>query len=439
MFALHETTRRRLTQTGFVVGCLLPTLAIVVCSWRLSRSEYRDAVATALGDRLGLAASIGRVRHPKPDVTLLDEVALADPETGARVARARLIEIESGVDVTTIRLSQLELAASDWSDWWELAQRELRHARRTSGKLRVSAGEITLRLASGDQTLTDVRCQSESSEAGSQLGVSFRVAGREMPEPATLSVFRSRQTSPATAGFELHTGETFLHGGLLIAAWPPAGHLGRHARFRGSLRAVNAATGWEGEIAGQLDDIDLEELVSAQFLHKLSGRGRLDLEHLRFRANRIEQASGALAAGPGRAGRGLLKAAADALGFEPVGEIKTIGQSIPYERLAVAFDIDPHGLSLRGQCPVAPGVALQGHELALMAEPKRASQPVVNLVRWLAPQSEVQAPATRESSALAAILPVPELVPPPSSDDANSAPATARRIRLLPPGTIGPK
>jgi hypothetical protein len=187
-------------------------------------------------------------------------------------------------------------------------------------------------------------------------------------------------------------------------------------------------------MAGQLDQIDLDELVTAQFPQtKLSGRGRLDLEYLRFRGDRIEQANGALAAGPGLAGRSLLKSAADVLGFEPVGEIKTIGHSTaPYDRLAVAFVVDQHGLALRGQCPAGPGVALQNHEAALIAEPKRASQPVVNLVRWLVPQSDVQTPATRESNALAAILPVPALAPPPGSDDA-AAQAPGHKLKLRRP------
>ncbi len=386
-------------------------------------------MAAAASDRLGLAVTIGDVRYPRPGLTLLDRVELADPETGARLARARLVEIDTASGATTVSPAQLEVFAGDWSEWWSLAQRELRRRGGANAKLRIAAGEVTMHMPAGDQTFTDLRCQTESSDAGSQIGFSFRMAGYEMPEPATLSVFRSRQTTPATAGLEIHTGSAALNGGLLAAAWPPAAHLGRDARFCGSLRAVHPASGWEGELAGQLHDVDLDELLTSQFPHKLSGHARIDLEHVRFQADRIEQASGSVVAGPGLAGRSLLKAASEVLGFEPGAEIKTLGRSAPYERLALAFVIDEHGLALRGQCPAGAGVVLQDSEVALMLEPKRASQPVVNLVRALVPQSEVQAPATRESSALSAILPIPSLAPP----EADRAEPQAR-IKLRRPG-----
>jgi hypothetical protein len=430
MFALHETTRRRLCRAGFVLLCVVPTLLVVGCAIWLRRAEYRELVARGLSQRLGFAVSLASVRHPYPDVTLFEGLELADPETGKRLARVRLVEVDASGSVLTLVASQPEIDAGDWSPWWDLLARELRHSRGLGAHFRIACGELTLHMPPGDQTFTEVRCQVESTEQGSEAACSFRLAGYEMSEPATLRVLRNRQTTPAMAGLEFQTGGATLAGGLLAAAWPPAAKLGAHCRFRGSLKARETANGWDGELAGQLLGVDLSELVSAQFPHKLSGRGELLVEQLRFHGGRIEQATGTLTAGPGLIGRSLLKSAGESLGLMPAGEIKTLGQSVPYEQLAWAFAVDEHGLSIRGQCgEPAPGAMLRDRSGALMLEPPRASQPVANLVRMLVPYNEVQVPFARGVNDLLDFLPAPPAHAVDASDGSPALPQ-ARQPRL---------
>ena len=440
MFALHETTRRRWLRTGFLLFALFPSLAVVACAAWLRRPEYRELVAGRIGERLGLTVKLAAVRHPRPDVLLLEGVELADSESGAFCGRARLIEIDTADDQMTIVPSQAEIELADGAVWWRLAQDELRDTRPGASKLRLAAGELTIHMRVGQtppssQTLTDLRCQFDASEAGSQMGVSFRVAGQEMNDPATFSLVRNRQTTPATVGCEAHTGEASLPVGLFAAAWPAAIHLGPDARFRGSLRALQAPTGWEGEVSGELRDLDMNELVTNQFSHKLSGRGALRLEYVQFRADRIERASGALAVGPGKIGRTLLAAANESLGINPVGELKTLGRLAAYDKLAVGFVIDQHGLALRGQCPAGEGVVLEDRSGPLCKEPARASQPVVHLVSLLAPQSDAHSPTTRETSALAALLPLPALAPPAQKEEAPGPTEARLRVRAISPAS----
>jgi len=202
--------------------------------------------------------------------------------------------------------------------------------------------------------------------------------------------------------------------------------LGAHCRFRGSMKARETAQGWDGELAGQLLGVDLSELVSAQFPHRLSGQADLVVEQLRFHGDRIEQVSGSLAAGPGLIGRSLLKSAGESLGLVPAGEIKTLGQSVPYEQLAWGFAVDEHGLAIRGQCgEPAAGAMLRDRSGALMLEPAKASQPVSNIVRMLVPNSDVQVPFSRGTKELTDFLPAPAV-----HADAEGGPSLSTKPRL---------
>lgn len=433
MFALHETTRRRCCRAAFALLCVLPTLSVVGWAVWLRRPEYRQMFAERLGQRLGFAVKLSRISTPHPDVTLLEDVELSDPETGRRLARARLVEITGSGAAMTIAIAQPELDFSDWTCWRELVERELRQSHATGGQFHVSANELTLHMPHGEQTLTDLQCQLEAGVQGSQATCSFRLAGQQMPEPALVRVQRNRQTTPPTLGFEVQTGDARLNTGLLSAVWPPAARLGDHCRFRGSLRASEAAAGWNGELAGELVDVDLQELVSTQFPHRLSGRAHLVVERLQFSAGQVEAASVTISAGPGLIGKSLLKAASDGLGLVPAGEVKTLGNAVPYEQLAAAFGVDQHGLAIRGKCDdPAAGALLRDRTGPLLLEPQRASQPLVNLLRVLIPYNEIQVPFSRQLSDLLAIFPVPA-VHPPAGAEGPPAPREAKAPRLVKP------
>lgn len=435
MFALHEITRRRWCRVAFVLFCLVPTMSVVGWAIWLGRPEYRQMVANRLSQRLGFTVTLARVSTPHPELTLLEGVELADPETGRRLARARLVEVNGSGAATTVAISQPELDFSDWACWRGLVERELRQPRGTGGQLQVTASELTLHMGHGEQTLTDLQCQVDTNPQGSQATCSFRLAGHQMPEPALVRIQRNRQTTPPSVGFEVQTGQAMLSAGLLSAVWPAASRLGEYCRFRGTLRASETAAGWDGELVGELVDVDLNELVSTHFPHKLNGRANLVLERLQFSAGQVAAASGTITAGPGLVGKSLVKAAIDGLGFVPAGEFKTLGNAVPYEQLAAAFSVDQHGLAIRGKCDEpAAGTLLRDRTGPLVLEPQRASQPMVNLLRVLIPYQEIQVPFSRELSSLLPIFPAPA-VQPAANADGSSVPRQARAPRLVKPAS----
>ena len=86
-------------RTAFVLFCLVPTL--VVAGWLIRRSRPEFIAAEKLewqrelSQRVGLTVSIENLSYPNYYTARLDNVRLADAETGAVAAHVRSLEIAS--------------------------------------------------------------------------------------------------------------------------------------------------------------------------------------------------------------------------------------------------------------------------------------------------------------------------------------------------------
>jgi len=156
------------------------------------------------------------------------------------------------------------------------------------------------------------------------------------------------------------------------------------------------------------------------------------LAKARFSQGRLQDAAGTLSAGPGVVSRSLLSAAEETLHFvrADVGasEAKSSGEELKYEKLALAFNIDEHGLAVRSlrhtTVDGSDRTLLTDSAGALLDEPAEQLQPVINLVRMLVPQSEVLVPASLETNQLTQFLPIPAIMLKP-----GTAPG-AHKLRL---------
>ena len=299
--------------------------------------------------------------------------------------------------------------------------------------VRLAAGELTLRGGDGAQTLTELEGSVESLAGGTQAAASFRLAGTDTPQPIRIRLIRNRQTAPPASAFELDTGGGAVPCNLLAMGLPGLEQLGARSRLRGYIWASQASddqqpAGWNGELVGQIFDVDLDDLVTGRFPHKLSGTAQLTVQSARFRGGRLEEAEGTLFAGPGVISRSLLDAAAARLGLVRDAQPQAPGDLVPYEQLALAFSIDSRGLKLQGRCPAsAPGAILTAREGRLLSEPAQQPQPVLALLRTLVPASRHQVPATRQTDWLIGHLPVPDVAPPPGTE--SQLPQARVRLR----------
>ena len=423
MFQLHDKTRRRIALAAFVLAGLLPLL--LTAGWCVERHlpGCVRAEADALGRQLGLAVKLEAVRHLRPGVVLYDGIELADPETGQTMLRSRCLEVawrrradSQGQIRPTLCViaSQPEVEMSQIGAAWRWLQRLLENPPdRLLANVQISADAVTLQAEGRSQTMSDVAALLETLPGRSSAQIDFCLAGVKTQEPAWMRMVRNREVSPPASRFELSTGDGELPCSVLALVVDELKSLGPHCRFHGLVWASETPDGWEGEVAGQLAELDLGSLISEHFPHRLSGVGRATIASSRFHRGRLEECCGVIAAEGGKISRSLLVAANERLGLVLGPAPIPPGDRVPYEELAMSIVLDANGLRLRGLCTTAePGTILSDGRNRLLGEPPRGSQPVAALVQALVPESVVQVPACRQADWLLHHLPVPEAVPP---------------------------
>ena len=419
MFAMHQSTRRRVCRTVFLAGCVAPTLLILGAAAFYATPGHRAECEARLSARLGLTVRCGRVSYPRPGTTLLSGVEFSDPETGGTVATARLIESARRdgrllvvVSQPTVRRERLDLLCRVLHD------RVLCGAGGVAGAdlpIQLLMGEVTLDGSGGDETFSEVRCDVGAQRDGAQAAVRFRTVADDRSGPAPqLRLSRDRTAVPPATRLELHTGNTPLPCSL-AAAWVPAlDRLGDTATMRGSLWVERTADGHRGEAAGRIVGIDLDRLIGRDFARTLTGTADVTFQRAVLEQGRIVEAAGSIAAGPGVAERSLLLAASDSMRLPKATWLaERADPLVRYAQLSAAFRIDARGLALAGQCdgPLS-GVVVAGDSGPLLGQPDADTVPVVALVRALVPESRVQVPMTVQTDALMRLLPIPSIVTP---------------------------
>jgi hypothetical protein len=435
MFQLHDKTRRRICLAGFFLFCVLPTLGTAAwCAMRHLPWVAQEEAKT-LGRRLGLEVRVAALKYLRPGAVLYEDFELADPETDQRLLHCRLLEIQwktvadghgGGKPALVLSASQPEIEISGLRQLGGLLERVMQgQTGRPAVDLRISAGELTLRAGRNSQTLTCLEGSLDNPPGGVQAIAAFRLAGMDMPEPVKIRMVRNRQTNPPASGFEISTGSGELPCDLLAAGLPELGGLGSSCRFRGYLWA-NQEPGerlfdnWSGEFAGQLLGVDLDRLVGDHFSHKLSGTADISIQTARFRRGRLTEARGALVAGPGVVGRSLLLAAVKNMNFTSGVDLNSLGELVPYDRIALEMFIDGRGLRITGQCPSERigAIMTTGRQVCLLSSLGAQAQPVAAFIRTLSPDSAIELPAADQTDWLVTHLPMPKTEAPQTREAA---------------------
>ncbi len=422
MFKLSDKTRRRISLAAFVVFGVVPAAIVLVCGIARHTPGHVRSVAERLSWQLGQKVSLERIRYLTPGVVVYEGLELSDPETGARILRCRTLkagrETAQGAGgerrpCLTLIASQAEFSADRLDALWQLARGVL------AG--RIGSPAVDVRLAAGDvrllegetcHALTGLKGRIDRLAGGSQADVAFRLADVETPEPIQLRMARNAQADPPASGMGIYTGGGSLPCRLLAVVQPEFGALGPESRFAGYVWANEAPDGWGGELAGRFSGVDLEGLVARHLPHTLRSTAQLNVPKAVFRGGRLEEAEGSLVAGPGAISRSLLVAAVERLRMVPGAEPGELDPLVAYDRLALSFRIDPHGLQLQGACPPAGcGTVLAKDSRMVLAEPRSQPVPVAALIQTFAPPGAVQVPATRQTDWLMRRLPVPEAFP----------------------------
>jgi len=409
MFPIHDRTRRWICRVIFILGGVLPMAAVAAWAAVVHSASHLEAIRLHVAEVLGLEVRLASVSYPQPGVMLLEGLELADAESAEPLASIRTVEIIDDGKSQTIVLSQPEVNIA--RPQWLRTLIDGRLRRRTNEMpLRLTAGELTFRFRGGMQTLVDCKAQLESSSKSTVLTAAFRPADVPAAEPVRVRFERSSAGGDLANSFDLDARATALPCSTLAALLERGNYLGQKSTLRGSVRGMEMPDGWQREFSGRLENIDLNDLVSNQFPHRLGGTAVLTIDKAVVHSGRLEEFHGTISASPGIVSDSLLAAAADNLKMRREGLRTTT--STDYEVLSAAFDLDARGLVVRGTCKDSrPGIVMRGRDGAILWQTSGGPVPVVALVKTLVPASQTQVPATRQTDWLLNLLPIPDILP----------------------------
>ncbi len=447
---------RQLGLAAFFLLCIVPTAAVLgwCIAWRLP--WYAGSEAAGLGRELGLTVAIQGLRHPRPGTVVYEGLVLSDPESGRWILRCPRLEAawttiaaagpspgkaapgRAARPAIALTAAAVEIDADGCGRLEQLVGRCLQGQGGPGLELRLTAAEVKLFDRQRLWRLHGLEGGLGACGCGCQAQAAFRLTDKpegdspifaaSMPqksgqspgsEPIRLRVVRNRQVTPPAGGLELSTGRSELPLALLAIGLPELRRLGPGCRFSGYGWANQGSDGWDGELTGQLLELDLGQLLGP-FGQRLMGHADLAIQRAKVHGGRLAEATGTLAGGPGRIGRPLVDAAIEHLRLVRPPPATAWTEVLPYDCLALAFQLDEQGLRLAGRCPGPdPGTILLAAGGPLVCQPAEGSQPVVALVRALAPAGSALLPASPQTDWLRRYLPFAE---------GRAAPATAAAV-----------
>lgn len=467
---LHERTQKALARLTFVLCCAVPTLLlmliIVVGKTPWYHRRCIDAIEHEVAQQTGLVTQIGQYEMVSPGHTLLKQIQLTDPETGATVATVRQIDWSIQDGRTHVLLQQPELHADTLNQTWDLLHdRFLCRPQHLTGSARVAATDLTIHSRLSPITLRDVDAwigpdvnsaglaspsQSSSgvspsnvratieclmaSPGGSGLSPGGGLSASAATSPIQITVLRDRSGPAPTTHWSLATGSTALPCSAIAEYLP--GHwsnLGTEAMFSGSVAGVTSTHDWKIDLSGaSFSNLSLDYIFANQ-PHRLSGTASIKLERCRLHPNQqLVDVSGSIHATHGLIASSLLEGAAQHLGFL-VADLPPDAADVPYDCMAMRFSLNGPRMHVSGTCRHQHGYASLPTGVALcvggmpLAQAPGSDLPAIRLMSVLAPVHSEMVPLAQQNQGLLQLLLPPRRVMP----DVQNQPPPAPRISGL--------
>jgi hypothetical protein len=421
MFAFHETTRRRICRTAFVLLCLAPTLW--TAAWIIQRRlpTYGAAQAMRLSNSLQVRAELMGYGEPRPQSVRCARLTLSDPATGQALVRMQAVRVHrngagsviSAADVT-IDVLQFGALASKACSW--LTDE---HASATDFQI----GQLTLNLPSAGAddaqlsiVLDSVQARAERDATGAaQLRIAVRPPGTSpIDKPGVQFFVRRSSAGPESAATAILETALPLPASAL-AGVPGLDALDAEASFTGAIQWTIGRTGLSGVAKGRLEGVALEDLFPLGSPHVATGRVSVTLAELRWRDRRLERLEGSLAAVNAEVSESVLAAAAKHLYCVPVSDgvaLEDLAPMIAVDRLACRFVLNRKGLTLTGDMPLAEklpaGCLATSGGVALLMQPRYIDVPAGAWVQFVAGPADSWVPASAGAVKVAERLPLPQ-------------------------------
>jgi hypothetical protein len=433
MFWLHDKTRRALCSRIFFWLAFVPTLA--VCAWIVwIRSDLsRKACEDALAQHLGVVTTLSAVSFPLPGMAEYQGLAFADTEGSQPFASIHSARITTSGQKLQLTISRARVRSDRLPRFWKSLASATKH---DVTEVELSIAELQI---DGDAPLTlkNLRGQLKNIDDQAHFKLSYESTDSGPSRAGELLVTEQSAAEP-TLRVELRSNYIPIPCEHLASFWPTLRRLGDEARFLGTVKMEESASGWHANVGrSRIDNVNLGVLAAEATPYCIASTASLDLHGARVVDGRLKTAQGELLAGPGLIDKRMLLAAAKELGLKHLPDLaaKQTGElalTLRFNHLALAFYLDEKGILLLGRCdPKQPGVVLAGADRRHLAVLRIEKEPVPfgSVLRTLLPDDASTLPASRQASALAKWLPLPDAPRVSASDSRTAAkdrPASAK-------------
>jgi hypothetical protein len=411
MFEMSSKRQMLLYRAGFILLCVVPTLIVAIGAVIPNRPRtWEDRVFR----QLGLPASIGKVKHPRPNTTVLEQVVISDPDSGV-VSRLHAVEVQETSETLELRLVHPEIRADRIDLLFRAIQQHVMRQQLLDRSIDVTCPQLVLLSpdAQSDDlrptaTIENANCRIAATAKGCKLDLRFSPPGTQGAPPCQVVVEKQGSVSEGSAvKLIVDTRDHFISCSAFSALFPPLKHLGAECQFRGKIQGQLVRSGWSGNISGEFAQLDLYQLIQDQFPHVFDGLATVNIAALEFQNSQIVRASGRLRSARGVIGNSLIQAAADKLGCGLDGELT--GMSTRFRTIDISFEVSTKGVTIAGNCQANPTTLIEGQFGEPLLKQPASSQPLAALARMLVPDSDVQVPLTRETSKLLSVFPIPSI------------------------------
>lgn len=366
---------RIICRAVFLSCCLAPTMLVgawgVVLHSPGHRAERAAAWERALAARLGLAVRVEREERHRDGSTSLGRVELVEQDTGELVAAAEDVRVRTDGAILC-QCGEIEVQWARLPRLWEVVDgRLLRGVDRDDWQLTLTAPQIKVRRAEGEQLLRSVTGTWQSSGQGSRGELRFLPEEDLGGGPARLLIGHELREGRAPLTHLRLLGDSCRLAAPLLSADLVA-FAGPDARFHGVIEAVREGGPWRSQARGVLEHVDLARVVPRDPDLVVDAHGDLHLTGVDFFDGRLVRAQGRLEGTGGAVSGEALVALGRLIQVEPLAEQGRLA----FDQLHVDFGVLDNGLWLTGRCGGCPeGTILAAGGRPLLRNRPRATSP----------------------------------------------------------------
>lgn len=415
---MHERTQRAIARLMFVFCCAIPTSLTLFCvlvTWTPWYHRYQlGAIVARVSREADMIVEIDDFRRDAPNAMRLFGVRVLDSETQQVVAKVREVGWISRGTGTSILLHQPELQSKQLlQSWHVIHDRFLCRPRQHLAPIKLAANDLTIKSQTGSLTLRDIDAWVEPRDRSVEATLQCHPANARQGSPVRVSVRRDREGELPFTKWALETGDTPLPCSAIAEFIPLMGKLGEEAEFQGSLSWRGDGKAWSIDLGGsRFNQVSLDRLLQDQ-THRLTGTASVGFDRCRIEPlGRRSDVSGWIKAENGFVGRSLLISSHQELGFQiqvPAELIDSKGD-VPFDRLALGFNINDTRLRLNGICRMDPGYGNLGPGVVMrlgyrpLVQSSDTAIDSLRVVSAIAPAHSVAVPLSSQTSWLMSVF-----------------------------------